>query len=100
LCKNCYLIGVYGDKRKRRKVVIIPNFDTTTHKWCNLCESIKTHEDFYADKMKKDGLNANCKACNLIYSWQLMKKINIKPVAQTIIILFNHYYVLRKWFYK
>ena len=63
LCKNCYLIGVYGDKRKRRKVVVIPKFATSTHKWCNLCESVKEHKDFYADKMKKDGLNANCKAC-------------------------------------
>ena len=63
LCKNCFLTGVYGDKRKRRKVVVIPTFDTTTHKWCNLCENVKEHKDFYADKMKKDGLNANCKTC-------------------------------------
>jgi len=63
LCKNCFLTGVYGDKRKRRKVVAIPTFDTTTHKWCNLCENVKEHKDFYADKLKKDGLNANCKTC-------------------------------------
>jgi hypothetical protein len=63
LRKECYLIGVYGDERKKRKVVIIPEFDTTTHKWCNLCESIKKHTDFYTDKGKKDGLNANCKKC-------------------------------------
>ena len=63
ICKECYLIGVYGDKRKKRKVVTIPVFDTTKQKWCNLCESVKDHGDFYADNMKKDGLNPNCKAC-------------------------------------
>ena len=63
ICKECYLIGVYGDKRKKRKVVTIPLFDTTKQKWCNLCESVKDHGDFYADNMKKDGLNPNCKAC-------------------------------------
>jgi hypothetical protein len=63
LCKNCYLIGVYGDQRKQRKVVELPEFDTTTHKWCNLCECVKEHKDFFCDKMKKDGLNANCKSC-------------------------------------
>ena len=66
LCKECYLIGVYGDKRKKRKVIVIPEFDATTHKWCNLCESIKEHKDFYSDKSKKDGLNPNCKDCKNI----------------------------------
>jgi hypothetical protein len=63
LCKECFLIGVYGDKRKKRKVVVIPEHDITFQKWCNLCETIKEHKDFYSDKAKKDGLNANCKAC-------------------------------------
>lgn len=63
LCKECYLIGVYGDKRKKRKVVVIPKFDTSVDKWCNKCENIKEHKDFYADKAKKDGLSANCKSC-------------------------------------
>ena len=63
LCKECYLIGKYGDDRKRRKVVTIPKYDTSTSKWCNLCESVKEHKDFYPDKMKKDGLNSNCKSC-------------------------------------
>lgn len=63
LCKECYLVGVYGDKRKRRKIVTIPKHDTSIQKWCNLCETIKEHKDFYPDKMKKDGLSANCKAC-------------------------------------
>ena len=47
LCKECYLIGVYGDKRKKRKVIVIPEFDATTHKWCNLCESVKELDKFY-----------------------------------------------------
>lgn len=63
LCKECYLIGVYGDKRKKRKVITIPKHDIATQKWCNLCETVKQHHEFYADKMTKDGLNANCKAC-------------------------------------
>lgn len=64
LCKECYLIGVYGEDRKRqKKVVNIPEHDTETQKWCNLCESVKEHKDFYSAKMKKDGLAANCKAC-------------------------------------
>ena len=63
LCKECYLIGVYGDRRKKRKIVTLPKFDTTSHKWCNLCESVKNQSDFYADKATKDGLNSNCKAC-------------------------------------
>lgn len=63
LCKECFLIGVYGDKRKKRKVVVIPEHDIAFQKWCNLCETIKEHKDFYTDKAKKDGLNANCKAC-------------------------------------
>ena len=63
LCKECYLTGVYGDNRKQRKVVVIPKHDITINKWCNMCESVKEHKDFYVDKMKKDGLNANCKSC-------------------------------------
>ena len=63
LCRECYLTGVYGDKRKRKKTVAIPEHNTETQKWCNLCETVKEHTDFYPDKMKKDGLNANCKAC-------------------------------------
>lgn len=63
LCKECYLVGVYGDQRKRRKQVVIPDHNTTTHKWCNRCESVKAHCEFFNDKMTKDGLCANCKEC-------------------------------------
>jgi len=63
LCKDCYLTGVYGDKRKVMKVVPIPDHDKSTHKWCNLCESVKEHSCFYKARQTKDGLCANCKAC-------------------------------------
>jgi hypothetical protein len=63
LCKDCYLTGVYGDKRKVMKVVPIPDYDKSTHKWCNLCESVKEHSCFYKARQTKDGLCANCKAC-------------------------------------
>ena len=63
LCKECYLVGVYGDKRKKKKVVTIPEFDTTTHKWCNRCESVKEYKNFQHDKNRKDGHISNCKAC-------------------------------------
>jgi hypothetical protein len=75
LCKECFSIGVYGDKRQKRKVVVIPEHDTTFQKWCNLCETIKEHKDFSSDKTKKDGLIANCKVCR--------KKMKEKKKAST-----------------
>ena len=63
LCKECYLTGQYGDDRKKRKVISIPEYDVSIYKWCNLCENAKEHKDFYNDKHKKDGLSANCKEC-------------------------------------
>lgn len=63
LCKECFSIGVYGENRKKRKAVVIPEHDSTFQKWCNLCETIKEHKDFSSDKTKKDGLIANCKVC-------------------------------------
>jgi len=63
LCRECTLTLSYGDKRKRRKRVVIPKFDTTTHKWCNLCENVKEHKLFGTDKGNKDGLYSNCKTC-------------------------------------
>jgi hypothetical protein len=63
LCKECFLIGAYGENRKQKKVTTIPKHDITNQKWCNLCETVKEHKDFYTNKMTKDGLHANCKAC-------------------------------------
>ena len=63
MCKDCYLTGVYGDKLKVMKVVPIPDHDKSTHKWCNLYESVKEHSCFYKARQTKDGLCANCKAC-------------------------------------
>ena len=45
------------------KVVPIPDHDKNTHKWCNLCESVKEHSCFYKARQTKDGLCSNCKAC-------------------------------------
>ena len=63
LCKECYLVGVCGEDRKRQKKVAIPEHNIETQKWCNLCETVKEHKDFYTNKMTKDGLHSNCKAC-------------------------------------
>ena len=63
LCKECYLVGVYGDNRKKKKVVTIPEYDTTTHKWCNRCESVQEYKNFQLDKSSKDGHYPNCKSC-------------------------------------
>lgn len=63
LCKECYSISKYGENRRQRKVVDIPKYDTTSSKWCNVCESVKQHNEFYPDKTKKDGLNSNCISC-------------------------------------
>ena len=79
LCKECYLVGVYGDKRKRRKVIAIPDHDSSVQKWCNLCENLKEHKEFYPDKMKKDGLNANCIACK---ANQKKKRIELRKARK------------------
>lgn len=63
ICKECYLTLQYGDDRKRKKLVVVPEFDITTQKWCNRCETVRSHSDFYNDKMTKDGLGTNCKQC-------------------------------------
>jgi hypothetical protein len=63
LCKECFLVGQYGDKRKRRKVVIPPRYDVLTHKWCNRCEKVKEYNLFYKASNTKDGLCPNCKEC-------------------------------------
>lgn len=64
LCKECHLTGMYGETRKRHKpAVAAPPHDTSTHKWCNRCESIKQHDQFYQSTSTKDGLTANCRQC-------------------------------------
>jgi hypothetical protein len=63
LCKECYLTGRYGDDRKKRKVIVIPKYDITISKWCNRCENVRLHKDFYKDSSTVDGLGANCKMC-------------------------------------
>ena len=78
LCKDCYTKSTYGDKRKRRKVVTIPKYDSTTHKWCNRCESIKEHKLFNNSKDTKDGLFANCKECKKEQKKIYMEKKNLK----------------------
>ena len=74
LCKDCYLIGVYGDKRKVKKVVHIPEYDKDMYKWCNLCESVKELDKFYKEKSTKDGLCANCKSCKSNQKKEYIKK--------------------------
>lgn len=65
LCKECHLTGMYGETRNRHKpAVAAPPHDTSTHKWCNRCESVKQHDQFYQSTSTKDGLTANCKQCN------------------------------------
>ena len=63
LCKRCYMLGRSGDNYKQRKVVAVPVYDALTHKWCNRCETVKVHDDFYRASDTKDGLNPNCKDC-------------------------------------
>ncbi len=80
LCKECYLRGRYGDKRKKRKVVVIPKFDILSEKWCNRCESVKTRQSFYKCSTSKDGISANCKDCKTDqkrkYMEQKKEKVN------------------------
>jgi hypothetical protein len=63
LCKNCILTSIYGENRNKREKIIIPQYDITTHKWCNRCKNIRLFNEFYNDKMSKDGLGSNCKYC-------------------------------------
>lgn len=65
LCKDCYARAQnrQGYNAKLRRDKPIPSYDTATHKWCNRCESVKQHEEFYNSTGTKDGLMSNCKAC-------------------------------------
>jgi hypothetical protein len=65
ICKDCYARTQnrqgYNEKLRRDKP--IPDFNPTTHKWCNRCANAKEHEEFYNSSSTKDGLSANCKNC-------------------------------------
>lgn len=65
LCKDCYAKSQnrqgYNEKCRRDKP--LPEFNTTTHKWCNRCESVKEHDQFYRTSTTKDGMCSNCKSC-------------------------------------
>jgi hypothetical protein len=74
ICKECFLVGRYGDERKKRKVVVIPKYDILTHKWCNRCESVKERNMFYKDSSTKDGIGSNCKACKSDQKKKLKKE--------------------------
>lgn len=65
LCKDCYARAQnrQGYNAKLRRDRPIPSYDTSTHKWCNRCESVKTHGEFYNSAGTKDGLMSNCKTC-------------------------------------
>jgi hypothetical protein len=82
LCKECHSIGRSGDKRKKRKVVVIPSFNHLTHKWCNRCEKVKGHSLFQKASGTKDGMCSNCKDCKTdqkrIYTERLKKEKKIK----------------------
>lgn len=75
ICKECYLTLQYGDNRKRKKVVSIPDFDVSTHKWCNLCSKVRNQTEFYNDKMTKDGLGSNCKECKATQKREYLQKL-------------------------
>jgi hypothetical protein len=65
LCKDCYAKSQnrqgYNEKCRRDKP--LPEFDPATHKWCNRCENVKEHAEFYRCSSTKDGLCSNCKTC-------------------------------------
>lgn len=63
LCKNCILTTIYGENRRKVEKTVIPNYDITTHKWCNRCKNIRRLDEFYNDRMSRDGLSPNCKIC-------------------------------------
>lgn len=63
ICKDCHLVGIYGNKRRIKKHVTIPPYNESTHKWCNRCENVRARTEFFTSKDTKDGLCANCKVC-------------------------------------
>jgi hypothetical protein len=83
ICKECYLTLQYGDDRKRKKLVLVPEFDTTVQKWCNRCETVRLHSEFYNDKMTKDGLGANCKHCKNQQKKQYTQRLRETNLSNT-----------------
>lgn len=83
LCKECVCSQIYGDNRKRQKKVVKPEFDITTHKWCNRCEKVKLHGEFYNCKETKDGLFPNCKSCKAEQKKIQMSKKTELPTQET-----------------
>jgi len=82
LCKNCILTSVYGENRKIREKTIIPEYDITTHKWCGRCKTVRPLQEFYNDKMSRDGLCPNCKTCKRDQK-QLQKQRSKESCPQT-----------------
>jgi hypothetical protein len=83
ICKECYLTLQYGDDRKRKKLVLVPEFDTLVQKWCNRCETVRLHSEFYNDKMTKDGLGANCKHCKNQQKKQYTQRLRETNLSNT-----------------
>lgn len=66
ICKNCFARSQHrqGYNENLRKDKPLPPFDPNTHKWCNRCSSVKARTEFHNSISTKDGVSANCKACN------------------------------------
>lgn len=79
LCKDCYARAQnrQGYNTKLRRDKPIPIYDTTTDKWCNRCESIKKHDQFYNCSSTKDGLMPNCKECKAEQKQIRQKQLNV-----------------------
>lgn len=50
-------------------------------KKCSKCEEVKSFEEFYRSKAKKDGLQSNCKSCWKAYHEANKEKLNAKSKA-------------------
>ena len=46
---------------------VIPEFDTTAHKYCKTCGTVQLLSHFANDKSKKDGKKPKCKGCQRAY---------------------------------
>lgn len=86
LCKNCYARSQnrQGYNEKLRKDKPLPDFNPSTHKWCNRCSSVKSLDDFYNSKETKDGKSANCKKCKQEQKQKNKTKNNEQPNSETV----------------